>query len=74
MTLRDLRKQAKMTTQQVADKLGKSRQALEHYEKGLRSIGLSDVMILKDLYDCSAEEIINAQLNSCQSSPQDNQW
>ncbi len=73
MTLRELRKQSNKTVAEVATALGKSRQAIEHYENGKRQISLSDVLILKELYDCPAEEIIRAQLNNCPNTRQDNQ-
>lgn len=46
--------------------LSVSIRALLRYEQGLRKIGLEQVLILSKIYDCSAEDIIRAQLNSGQ--------
>ena len=40
MTLRDLRKQAKMTAKEVAEKLGVSTFAVYNYERGDRSVDI----------------------------------
>lgn len=62
--LRTLRKQAKKTAAEVATVLGVVERAYYRYEKGTRRISLEQVLLLAKLYDCSAEEIILAQLNS----------
>ena len=62
MTLRDLRKQMNKTVTEVATVLGVTASAVRHYESGIRRISLEQVLILAKLYDCSAEDIITAQL------------
>lgn len=64
MTLRKLREQNGKSRAEVATALGVTIQALCNYEAGIRRIGLEQVLILAKLYDCSAEEIIEAQLES----------
>lgn len=64
MTLRELRKQNKKTAKQVAEKIMMSERTLHSYEQGIRRIGLEEILILAKEYDCSAEEIILAQLKS----------
>lgn len=65
MTLRELREQSGKTAKEVAEKLGVKIPALSHYENGRRRISLEQVLILTQLYEISAEEVIQAQLNSC---------
>lgn len=62
--LRTLRKQAKKTATEVATVLGVTENAVYNYEKGYRMINITQVLILANEFDCSAEEIILAQLNS----------
>lgn len=66
-TLRDLRKQAKMTCAEVAQALHVTDRAITNYECGIRRINIEQVLILAKLYDVSTEDVIQAQLNSCQS-------
>ena len=66
-TLRDLRLQNGKTCAEVAQELGVTAQAVSNYESGIRQINIAQVLILAELYDCSDREIIEAQLNSCQS-------
>lgn len=66
MTLRDLREQNNKSRAAVAAALGVTLRAVSNYEKGWRRIGLEQVLILAKLYDCSAQDVIEAQLNSCQ--------
>lgn len=68
MTLKDLRLENKKTAAEVAAVLGVSVQAISNYESGIRQIGLEQVLKLSEFYDCTAEEVIEAQLNSCQSA------
>lgn len=67
-TLRDLRLQANKTCAEVAQALGVTRQAVTNYEAGIRQIGITHVLVLSKLFDCSEREIIEAQLNSCLSA------
>lgn len=66
LTLRELREQNKNTAAEVAEVLGVSVRAVSRYEQGTRRIGLEQIIKLMDFYHCTAEEIIWAQLNSCQ--------
>ena len=63
-TLKELRTENKKTVAEVAKALGVSPSAITNYESGIRRISLEHVLILSELYEESAEEIINAQLNS----------
>lgn len=65
-TLRDLRLEIKKTAAEVAMVLNVTERAYCRYEQGTRRISLEQVLILAKLYEVSAEEIIQAQLNSCQ--------
>ena len=65
-TLRELREQNKNTAAEVAEVLGVSVRAVSRYEQGTRRIGLEQIIKLMDVYHCTAEEMIWAQLNSCQ--------
>ena len=67
-TLKDLRLENKKTLAEVASVLGVSIQAVCNYEAGERRMGLEQILSLSKFYDCSAEEVIEAQLNSCQSA------
>ena len=67
LTLCDLRKASNKTAAEVAAALHVSNRAFLYYEQGKRLIGIKQVLILSKLYDCSAEEIIEAQLSSCQN-------
>lgn len=64
-TLRDLRMVNKKTLAEVANVLGVTVRAVSRYEAGERQINLKQVLLLSDLYDSTAEEIVQAQLNSC---------
>lgn len=66
-TLKELRKQAKKTCTEVAQALGVTGNAVTNYEAGIRRISLEHVLILAEMYDVSEKEVIQAQLNSCQS-------
>lgn len=65
ITLRELREQNKNTAAEVAKVLGVSVRTVSRYEQGVRRISLEQVIVLMDFYQCTAEEIIRAQLNSC---------
>ena len=68
LTLKSLREENKKSRAEVATVLNVTAQAIRHYENGIRRIGLEQVLKLTKLYDCSAEEVIKAQLNSCQNA------
>ena len=67
-TLRNLREQAGKSVKEVADALGVANPTFYNYERGLRKIGIEQLIPLSKIYDCTVEEIITAQLNSCQSA------
>ncbi len=66
MTLKELREQNKSTAADLAKVLGVANSTYYNYEQGERRISLEQVILLAKFYDCFAEEIIEAQLNSCQ--------
>lgn len=66
-TLKDLRLQSKKTCAEVAQALGVTSNAITNYESGIRKINIEQVLILAELYDVSEKEVIQAQINSCQS-------
>lgn len=63
-TLKSLRLENKKTAAEVAAALNVANSTYYNYEQGTRKISLEQVLILSKFYDCSVEEIINAQLNS----------
>lgn len=65
MTLRELRGQSGKAQIETAEALNVSLQTAYRYEQGIRRINIEQVLILAKLYDCTAEEVIEAQLNSC---------
>ncbi len=65
-TLRTLREECGKSVLEVADFLAVSYRAVYRYECGTRQISLMQVLKLEELYECTAEEIIKAQLNSYQ--------
>lgn len=73
MTLKELRLQSGKTAQEVARELGVSVRAIYNYEKGIRSIGLAQVLFLARVLDVSSEEVIHAQLSSCRCAQSDSQ-
>lgn len=64
MSLRKLREQNGKSRAEVAAALGVTLSSVSHYENGLRRVSLEQVLMLAKLYDCSAEEVIEAQLES----------
>lgn len=72
MTLRDLRIQSGKSVAQIATELGVTDRAYMRYEQGTRRISLEQIIFLVHLYDVSAEDVIQAQLNSCLSFRSDN--
>lgn len=67
MTLRQLREQSKKTVAEVAKVLELAVSTLYNYENGVRCINIRQVLLLAKLYDVTAEEVIEAQLNSRQN-------
>ena len=64
MSLRKLMEQNGKSRAEVAAALGVTLSSVSHYENGLRRVSLEQVLMLAKLYDCSAEEVIEAQLES----------
>lgn len=65
-TLKSLREEYGKSRREVAAALGVSYSTYAHYESGIRRISLEQVKALCELYRVTAEEIITAQLSSCQ--------
>lgn len=65
-TLKALREENKKSRAEVAAALGVTLRAIYNYEYGIRQIDIEQVLKLSKLFNCSAEEVINAQINSCQ--------
>lgn len=63
-TLKTLRNQAGLSVKEVADRLGVTEMSVYRYEANKRHLDIEQVLELSALYDCSAEEIIRAQLNT----------
>ena len=63
-TLRELREECGLSRADVAAALGVSYQAISNYEAGIRRVSLEHILALAGLYECSAEEVIRAQLSS----------
>ncbi len=63
-TLKSLREENKKSRAEIAAALGVSVQSIYKYEQGVRHVNLEQVLILVELYNCTAEEIIKAQLKS----------
>ena len=70
-TLRDLRKASNKTAAEVATALGVTIQAVYNYERGIRLTDIYSIIPLARLFDVTAEEIIEAQINS-QRAQEDN--
>lgn len=63
-TLRELREGNNKSRSEVATALGVTANAITNYESGFRSISLEQVISLAKLYDCTAESVIYAQIES----------
>lgn len=72
-TLKSLREECKKSRAEIATTLGVTVSAFGHYEQGSRRIDIEQVLVLSELYNVSSEEIIHAQLNSCQLCRVNNQ-
>lgn len=68
MNLRDLRMSARKTAEQIAAQLNIARSTYSNYEQGIRTIDIRLIIPLAEIFDCSEREIIEAQINSCQSA------
>lgn len=68
MTLKELREENKCTAAEVATVLKIARSTYSNYEQGIRTIDIRLIIPLSKLYGVSAEEIIEAQISSCQNA------
>lgn len=64
MTLKELRQQSGKTAKEVALALGIPRSTYSNYEQGIRQIDLQLILPLSGFLEITAEEVIEAQLNS----------
>lgn len=65
MTLKELREEAGKTRKEVAEALGVAYSTYANYEQSKRRLSFEQVITLMKIFNCSAEKIITAQLNSC---------
>ncbi len=72
MNLKKMRLENQKSVFDVAQALGVTINAIYNYESGIRCINIEQVLILSQLYEISAEEVIQAQLNSCRCAQSDN--
>lgn len=63
--LKDLRIQSNKSRKDAADILGVTIRAVAHYEAGRRRLAIDQILPLAQLYDVTAEELIESALNSC---------
>ncbi len=64
ITLRDLRMSNEKTAAEVATVLGVAISSYYNYEHGVREINIRQALVLAKYYECSAEDVIEAQINS----------
>ena len=64
MNLKELRQQSGKTAAEVATVLRVAVSTFYNYEQGLRTINIAQVLSLARLYEVSAEEVIQAQIES----------
>ena len=67
LTLRELREMSGKSCSEIAKALGIAPSSYYNYEQGIRRMSLEYVLILAVLFECTEREVIEAQLNSCQS-------
>lgn len=56
--LKFYRKQLGLNQQQIADKIGVTRQCYAHYEQGIREPNLDILKRLCIIFDCTADELL----------------
>ena len=61
LIIKDLRKQQKLSQQQVSEQLGITRVALSHYETGKREPNLRMLQKLSEFYNVSIDYIITGK-------------
>ncbi len=64
MTLKELRVGAAKSQRETARYLNISVSSLSHCEAGRRNINIHQIIPLAKFYDCTAEDVILAQLNT----------
>lgn len=65
-----LRKAMGLTQQQVADEIGITRQAYNHYETGRRKPDTNMLRLLADVFGCSIDRLLNYEANARYPSSQ----
>lgn len=56
--LRELRKQSDLSQQDIADKMGVSKQTISQYERGVREPDLDNLLALCDIFNVSADYLL----------------
>lgn len=69
--LRDLRKNQKMTQEQLAEKVGVSRQSVSKWENGESYPEMNNIMILCDIFHCKINNLVNDSLLDIDSLNED---
>lgn len=59
MSFREIRKKRNFTQKEVAQKLGTSRVTVARWECGTNNPKLNTIKKLAELYNCTADELIN---------------
>ena len=59
MNLRKLRKRNKYTQEEIADKIGVSRQAVAKWERGETVPDISNCLALAELYEVTLDDLVN---------------
>lgn len=67
----ELRKNSKLSQEQLAEKLGVSRQAVSKWERGEASPDTDNLIALADVYDVSIDEILTGKSRAGKSSNSD---
>lgn len=60
--LKDQRIKHNLTQQQLADKVGVTRQAISHYENDIRSINLDILVALAKILDITTDDLITKEV------------
>lgn len=62
MRIRELRKQAKLTQEMMAEKIGVSRQAITKWETGLGVPDIENLVVIADLFKLSLDELMGRDI------------
>lgn len=57
--IRQLRKDKKLTLEQVSEKTGLSRSSITQLEQGGRNLSMKSLFLLMSVFECDANEILN---------------